>query len=139
MKRRRFISIFLRALGLVLMPFKRQKKERERDCYQDDLEKVTLGAMMLDPMKIDDVLSKVDSRHFVRPEHSCILRTIEALRRGGRPCHLHGVVAAMENAGTLEDIGGYSTLVDMVECTPTSEHALHYAELLIDHRHVRVA
>ena len=92
-----------------------------------DSERAVLGSLMLDSSKVINVARIVKARHFARPGHKAIYLAIMGLSRDDMALDPVTVGEALENQGKLNEAGGMPYLVQLVEKTPTSSHAEHYA------------
>lgn len=92
-----------------------------------DAERAVLGALMLGGELGDTLLYASD---FYRMAHRHVFDAIEALRSAGEPVDAVSVAAALETRGTLEDVGGKATLLDLVDAAPVCGHASRYADIV---------
>ncbi|HEO71944.1 MAG TPA: hypothetical protein ENN80_11830 [Candidatus Hydrogenedentes bacterium] len=93
-----------------------------------------LGALMLGGALGETSLTASD---FYRTAHSHVFDAIEALRSAGEPVDAVSVAATLQTRGTLADVGGRVTLLDLADAAPVSSHAHKYAEIVRDKSRLR--
>lgn len=93
-------------------------------------EQCTLGAMMLSPDAIADVLPIVaqDGTDFYRPAHEAIFRTIVALYGDGIAVDAVTVAGALTDAGDIGRVGGAAYVHTLISAVPTATNAGYYAQ-----------
>lgn len=94
-----------------------------------EAEEALLGSILIDSSAM---LAAKDLRpeDFYRDAHAVIFATMRQLQEDGLGVDVVTVQTRLERTGQLERAGGISRLVEMVNATPTSVHARHYAELV---------
>ncbi len=94
-----------------------------------EAEMALLGAMIYDNEVIGDVLETVGQREmFGFPAHQVIFEAVLRLHLEGKPIDLVVLRDDLARDRRLEAVGGAEYLAALVETTPTSAHALSYAE-----------
>jgi len=95
-------------------------------------EEAVLGALLIDPDAILDILDIVRADDFFIRRHGWIYEAILALHEKREPADLITLTDKLERRGQLDDIGGASYLTGLITKTPTSIHAEHYAKIVRD-------
>jgi replicative DNA helicase len=131
MKRRRFLGILISASFMARVP-NLQKAMLRRDSYRDDIEKATLGSLMLDARQVPKVVSILQVRHFSSRERGLVFQVIRCISRDANGGDLESVADVLSETGFLSYIGGHEALVEMVESTPNPAKATAYAESLLE-------
>jgi replicative DNA helicase len=93
-------------------------------------EKIVLGAVMKAPCV--DELTDLTEAHFFHPSHAIIWRTILALNAKGSSTATASVAQRMSEDKTMEDIGGFNTLIEITDFCPTHLIAKEHADILKD-------
>ena len=96
-----------------------------------------LGAVFLDGRAIDDVQETIEAEDFYRQPHRLIFQTMIDLSEGNKPIDLVTMTSAMQSAGTLEEAGGASYLVTLIDYVPTAANVRHYCRIVKDKSHKR--
>jgi replicative DNA helicase len=95
-----------------------------------DAEKALLGAMMLSADATAIGLSKVRVEDFYRPAHQKIFDAVAALFAKGEPCDVITAAARLESTAELEQIGGKTYLLDIVNTVPLAGNVGMYGEIV---------
>jgi replicative DNA helicase len=97
-----------------------------------DAEQSVLGAMMLSPEAMADVVEILDAGDFYRSAHGKIYASLRDLFAHGEPIDVITAVAALRRQHLLDDVGGALYLRDLVDQVPTPAGAAHYARIVSD-------
>jgi len=97
-----------------------------------DAEACVLGSMILHSPAIDIVLQMVEADHFYRQAHRLIYDALVAMRDGRKEIDLVTLKEELIRRDQLEQVGGVDYLVQLVEGTPSSANAEHYARIVRD-------
>ncbi len=98
-----------------------------------EAERCVLACMLLANETIDEVLDIVQPEHFYSAAHQEIARTILRMYEtsaGG--IDLVTLTEELEREGKLEEVGGPSYLVSILESVPYAAHAKYYAGIVRD-------
>jgi len=95
-----------------------------------DAERAVLGAMLLDKEAVARVLEIISFRHFYVPNHQIIFKVLYDLFNQGLPVDLITASDSLRIKGVLEDIGGYTYLMDISESVPTTANVEQYAKIV---------
>ena len=95
-----------------------------------DAEKSLLGAMLLSSDAASTGLTKAKVEDFYRQAHQRIFTAILALFAKGEPCDVVTVAARLESTGELEQVGGKSYLLDVVNTVPLAGNVAKYADIV---------
>lgn len=94
-----------------------------------EAEQSVLGAVFLDPDKLDDIYF-LEPRDFYVERHRLIYRVIRYLHDHGRPVDLLTVAEEAKRFDKLGELGGVSYLSELVASCPTAENIVHYAKIV---------
>ncbi len=89
-----------------------------------------LGAMMISPMAITNVVEQVHETDFYRDSHREIFHTITELFNHGDPVDPITVTENLALRGVLERVGGKSYIHTLVSTVPAAANASHYARIV---------
>lgn len=95
-------------------------------------EQLTLGALMIKPEVIDDVLEVVREKDFFSSNHQIMANAIFDLHFNEEPVDLHTIGHKLVEQGRFEEIGALYIL-EMYELTPSAENVLYYANIVADY------
>lgn len=106
--------------------------------FSAESEASLLGAMILDPHVIPDVVGLVKGpEDFYLAEHGSIFRAITAvydLTNGG---DLVQIQNHLRGEGVYEQVGGETKLLELAEAVPAAVNAPHYARIVADKAQLR--
>lgn len=105
-----------------------------RDEPQHDVaaEQSVLGAMMLSPDAIADVLDVLDVHDFYVPAHATVFESICELYAGGKPTDPISVGDELDRAGALIRIGGAPYLHTLIATPPVAASVGYHAEIVAE-------
>lgn len=98
--------------------------------HSQDSEQSILGALLLDPVSIDNI-GALKPGHFYDEAHRIILAEIMAMVAAGKPVDVITVAEELHDHGNDERTGGLSYLGSLVENTPSSRSIRRYAEIVV--------
>lgn len=98
--------------------------------WSEDAERSILGAALVDPRVLDDVLDTLRPAMFYRPGHGWIFEAMLELYRRNHPVDLVSVKDALAKAKRLEDAGGPLYLAKLSSGTPRGVNVAYYARLV---------
>ena len=93
-------------------------------------ERALLGALLLKPDAIHDVLDLVHSHSFYAEKHRIIFGVMSELAQRSEPIDLLSLSERMQDQGSLEHAGGRSYLAELVGSAPAPGNFSHYADLV---------
>ncbi|MCI0680289.1 replicative DNA helicase [bacterium] len=93
-------------------------------------EKALLGALLLMPEELPDVLYIVTPGSFYSEKHRVIFSGILDLHAKNEPVDLLSLSSRLAEKGDLEGIGGRVYLADLTNAAPSSVNAEHYARIV---------
>lgn len=91
-----------------------------------------LGALLIDPAKINDVVQILEGSEFAEQSHEVIYRALVGLSQKGRPVDLVILTNELERDGMLERAGGVGYLAALLDDVPDVQNAIHYAHQVRD-------
>ena len=100
--------------------------------FSIEAEHCVLGSLIVDPIKLDEVLEIVTQDDFYNPQTRVIFKHIETLGRLGKAVDVITLAESMNESGTLEPAGGLGYLADIVNNTPSSANVKAYAHIVAD-------
>ncbi len=92
-----------------------------------DAERAVLGAILLNPQVMWEVLPIVDADDFYTEPNRLIFAAMSELAEDGQPIDVRTVTSLLQRDGNLDTIGGASYVGDTVSAVPTSANADVYA------------
>lgn len=95
-----------------------------------DLERSVLGAMMLEPSCLDDIVGRLQPNCFYDPRMRKVFEAVAALYRENNPVDMLSVVERMKSDGTLEMAGGPAFIADLVSDVAAASHVEYHAAIL---------
>lgn len=111
-------SDFARATGLRLPP------------QNLDSERALLGAIMLRPEAMHDILDLVAPESFYAEKHRLIYSSMLELFTKGNPIDVVSLSTKLKEKNEIAQIGGASYLSEIVNSVPSASNAVHYAEMV---------
>lgn len=95
-----------------------------------DAEQAVLGSLLINPDSILGVVEILKSQDFYRSAHKIIYQAIISLFDKAEPVDVVTVAQEMEEAGTLELLGGKTYLHELALGVSTTEYVEHYAKII---------
>ncbi len=96
-------------------------------------EKSVLGAVLIDPASVHNVIEFLRPEYFYVQEHAKIFSAMVTLFEKQQPIDLITLQSQLKKEGSLKDIGGAGFLSDLINTVPTSAYVQHYAQIVKDH------
>ncbi|MFN3691774.1 MAG: replicative DNA helicase [Fervidobacterium sp.] len=97
-----------------------------------EAEQALIGSILIEPEKLDNVVSIVSSTDFYDQRHRYIFSVIEQLHDEGLPIDIISVCDKLRDQGLLESVGGELYVAQLSDNVPTSAHAEMYAQIIRD-------
>lgn len=95
-----------------------------------DAEQSVLGALLIDRDAIIRIASYVKAADFYRAAHTYIYEGIVSLYNRREPTDIVTLVDELRRTGRLDDAGGETYLVELIQAVPTSVHIEYYARIV---------
>lgn len=102
-----------------------------------EAEQSTIGALMLDNSKWDDICEIVDSDAFYYYPHRRIFTAMAELARDDKPLDVVTISELLERDGHLESIGGLAYLAELARNTPSATNVVAYADIVREYQRRR--
>lgn len=96
-----------------------------------EVEKVVLGALMIDKDAFSVVAETLRPETFYEPSHQKIFKAIQALNMSETPVDILTVTNELQREGTIDDVGGPTYVVDLASRVASSAHIENHAKILI--------
>ena len=93
-------------------------------------EQSVLGAVFISPETIMSLADELNPDDFYKPANKIVFKTMLSLLEKGEPIDATTMISALTNQGDISTIGGINYVVELVNSTPTSKNAEHYAKLV---------
>jgi len=100
--------------------------------FSIEAEQSVIGALLLDPAKLDDVLEITADADFYGAANRAIFKTIVSVCQAGKAADVITVADAMSDAGTLDHAGGVGYLVEIANNTPSAANVKSYASIVAE-------
>ena len=97
-----------------------------------DSEQSLIGSMMMSKDAAALVIGKIKPFHFYKKAHADIFTAIIELFNNNQPIDLITVANEMKKNKTLDEIGGRTYLIDIMDSVPTASNAMIYADIVIE-------
>jgi len=108
-----------------------KKRESVRIPPQNiDSEKALLGAIMLRPEVMHEIIEVVEADSFYVEKHRIIWRAMLELHGKREPIDLLSLSSRLKERKELDAIGGRSYLTELVNSVPSSANIKHYADIV---------
>lgn len=95
-----------------------------------DIEKVVLGALMIDKDAFTVVSEILRPETFYEPRHQKIYEAIQSLNLQQRPVDIMTVAEELRHKGNLDDIGGPTYIVELSSQVASSAHIEYHGHIL---------
>lgn len=105
--------------------------------HSTEAEKSVLGAALLSPEALFDVLEVVKARDFYDANHQEIFQAIQELSRRNSPVDALTVSEELKKKGTLEMVGGRVYVSSLASGTPTTANAAEYGKIVAEMASIR--
>lgn len=93
-------------------------------------EMAVLGAIMVRPDAIHEIIDIVRPEAFYADRHRLIYETMLELHSTGKPIDILSLANRLKEKNQLEQTGGKSYLAELSESVPSSANVKHYAEIV---------
>ncbi|WJZ03922.1 replicative DNA helicase [Corynebacterium freiburgense] len=100
--------------------------------HDNEAEQGVLGAMLLSPSAITDIIETLTPEDFYRPAHQLIYKAILDLFSDNKEVDAVIVAGRLDRHNDLERIGGAPYLHTLVQVVPTAANARYYAEIVAE-------
>lgn len=95
-----------------------------------DIEKVVLGALMIDKDAFTVVSEIIKPETFYEVRHQKIYEAVQSLNLQEKPVDIMTVTEELRHKGTLEDVGGPAYVVELSSQVASSAHIEYHAHIL---------
>ncbi len=95
-----------------------------------DIEKVVLGALMIDKDAFTVVSETIRPETFYEARHQKIYEAIQSLNLQEKPVDIMTVAEELRHKGTLEEVGGPAYVVELSSHVASSAHIEYHAHIL---------
>jgi hypothetical protein len=102
-----------------------------------EAEQSVIGGLILENSAWDRIADVVSDDDFYRHEHRLIFRAIAILINENRPADVVTVQEQLAQNDKLEQVGGFSYLVTLVQNTPSAANIRRYAEIVRERSIIR--
>jgi replicative DNA helicase len=93
-------------------------------------EMAVLGAIMMRPDAIHEIIDIVRSEAFYAERHKIIYETMLELHGTGKPIDILSLANRLQEKSRIDQVGGKSYLAELSESVPSSANVKHYAEIV---------
>ena len=100
--------------------------------HDNEAEQGVLGAMLLSPNTITDIIEELIPDDFYRPAHQLIYRAILDLFSDNKDVEPVIVAGRLDRNHDLERVGGAPYLHTLISSVPTAANARYYAEIVAE-------
>ncbi|MBI9101378.1 MAG: replicative DNA helicase [Spirochaetales bacterium] len=100
--------------------------------HNDEAEKATLGALLLDSESLGTVLGFLRADDFYKSAHGKIFQAIIDLFNDGEPIDLITITERLRTEGNLSSCGGAGYISTLTSVVPTSANVEYYSKIVQD-------
>jgi replicative DNA helicase len=97
-----------------------------------EMEQAVLGSMLIAQDVIPDVMDHVGREDFYRSEHQTIFWAMTEMHARGRTIDVITVQEVLRKLGKLEECGGSSYLIHLMDSVPSADNAPFYAAVVAE-------
>lgn len=105
--------------------------------YSEDAEQSVLGGIFIDNTAYDKIVGVITEYDFYPREHRMIFRAISQLLDASKPVDVVTVGEFLDSHKLLEEAGGLTYLVNIIQSTPSAGNIFRYAEIVRDYSLMR--
>lgn len=95
-----------------------------------EAEQAVLGALMLRPTALHDIVDLITPEMFYARKHGCLYSCIIELSMKGEPIDILSVGSKLKEKKQLQDVGGNTYLNEIMGTVPSTVNIRHYAEIV---------
>lgn len=95
-------------------------------------ERSVLGSILLDQRCYDEICEVLKNEHFYSDVHKSVYSTVSGMIDNGKPVDSITVADRLDATGLLDEVGGVSFIMDLLEAVPHAGHAKYHAEIIRD-------
>lgn len=95
-----------------------------------DVEKMVIGALMIDKDAFSIISEIVRPETFYEPRHQKIYNAIQTLNMNENPVDITTVVNELKREGTLDEVGGAAYVIELSSHVASSAHIEYHARIL---------
>lgn len=105
--------------------------------YSQDAEQSVLGGIFIDNTAYDRIVGVITEYDFYPREHRMIFRAMSQLLDASKPVDVVTVGEFLDSHKLLEDAGGISYLISIIQNTPSASNVIRYGEIVRDYSLMR--
>ena len=105
--------------------------------HNAEAERAVLGALLLDPERIDTVAEILKAEHFYEPAHQHVYRAALEIHDANRALDPLILKDHLQGKGLLDEVGGLSLLTDLLDSVATSAHSEAHAGIVREKSELR--
>lgn len=105
--------------------------------FSNEAEQSVLGAILIDPVVINEVLIKIKPDYFYIPQNRKIFETISKMNAMGKTIDFVTVLEAVKEEGVFDDVGGKAYLKNLLEIVPSTRNIDVYINIIRERYYVR--
>lgn len=102
--------------------------------HSDEAERGVIGSILVDANRVIDlaVEQQISADSFYNPRHQVLFEHMLALHDQNKPVDLITLSERLDSLRLLDQVGGLSTIQQIIDSTPTASHAEYYIEIVRD-------
>ena len=141
--KKKFVTLQSHLKNLSLMPQNTSNNSKNRRSSQPidntyghlqpqavDIERVVLGALMIDKDAFSLVSDVLKPESFYEPRHQKIYQAVQSLSMEDKPVDLLTVTEELKRQGDIEVVGGVQYIMDLTHHVASSAHIEYHAHIL---------
>jgi replicative DNA helicase len=98
--------------------------------HSSEAEMAVLGAMLLDPDRVEDCVESLKKEDFYHPSYALVFEAINTLHNNNKPIDLVTLTEQLQTMKALEDVGGVTGLTDLASSVPAVLNTPYYMDLI---------
>lgn len=102
-----------------------------------EIEAVVVGALLLEPNQLVDVLPMIEPDTFFDHRHQTIYNTMVELWRAGRTLDLFTLIDELKNTNKLKSIGGVAFLTGLTQQIGSASHLIQHVQIILQYAYAR--
>lgn len=100
--------------------------------HNDEAERATLGAMLLNWGAVSSVVTLLRPEHFYSQQNQVIFRAMMRLFSQGQTCDTLALVEELSKTGQLDNSGGAAYIASLTDVVPTVANIDYYADIVFE-------
>ncbi|MBQ0083705.1 MAG: replicative DNA helicase [Clostridiales bacterium] len=105
--------------------------------YSVEAEQSVLGAIIIDPPSIQQILGMITPDYFYVPQHQEIFKTLSNMFELSRTIDFVTLLEKLKDEGVYDEAGGKAYIKQLAQVVPSSANIINYAAIIRDRYYTR--